>query len=109
MATRTFVTITDDIDGSEDAQTVSFAFEGKSYSIDLAAANRDKLEAALAPFIAKARHGSAPTIRGAAKANERDYDISRLREWAAENNVTLPQRGRIPQAIVDEYKRSGGR
>jgi len=46
----------DDLDGSEDSvETVRFALAGKAYELDLSAANRQALEAALAPFIAAAR------------------------------------------------------
>ena len=50
MAKNVSVVITDDLDGSENAQTVSFGFNGVTYEIDLAAKNRAKLEKALAPF-----------------------------------------------------------
>jgi len=29
--------------------------------------------------------------------------------WAGANGVTVPSGGRIPQAVVDQYKRAGGR
>ena len=43
--------MTDDLDGSDDAETVSFGFGGVVYEIDLGQKNRAKLEKALAPFI----------------------------------------------------------
>ena len=60
MATKTSVIITDDLDGSADAQTVSFGFDGTNYEVDLGAKNRAKLEKALQPFVAAARraHGA---------------------------------------------------
>lgn len=49
----------DDVDGTPIADgtggTVSFAFRGVSYEIDLTAENEEKLAAALAPFIENAR------------------------------------------------------
>jgi hypothetical protein len=39
----------------------------------------------------------------------RDFDLAQLRAWAAENDVAVPARGRIPQAVVDQYKQTGGR
>jgi hypothetical protein len=41
--------------------------------------------------------------------SKREFDIARLREWAGANDVTVPARGRIPQAVVDQYKQAGGR
>ncbi len=43
--------ITDDLDGSENAETVSFGFRGVSYEVDLGKKNQAKLEKALAAFI----------------------------------------------------------
>ena len=54
MAKRQVVTITDDIDGRAGAQTVSFAYAGRSYEIDLGERNKAKLEKGLEPFIAAA-------------------------------------------------------
>ena len=38
----------------------------------------------------------------------RDYDIVQLREWAAANDIAVPSRGRIPQAVLEQYKAAGG-
>ena len=40
---------------------------------------------------------------------KRGYDLTQLREWAGANKVTVPSRGRIPQAVVEQYKAAGGR
>src|SRR5260370_38884316 len=55
MTRSVSVVITDDIDGSEGAKTVSFSFEGVPYEIDLGETNRAKLETAFAPFVAAGR------------------------------------------------------
>ena len=54
MAKQVVTTITDDLDGSPDARSVVFGYDGIAYSIDLSAKNEEKLAKALAPFIAKA-------------------------------------------------------
>jgi len=43
------VTLTDDIDGSEGAQTVTFTLDGEAWEIDLGKQNRDRLTRDLAP------------------------------------------------------------
>src|SRR4051794_17359362 len=112
MAKSTITQVTDDLDGSADAETVSFAFRGASYSIDLAAKNLDKLTKALAPFIEHAsKNNGASTSTGrktSAKAG-RGYDLVRLREWAGKNKIQVPSRGRIPASVVDQYLATGGR
>ncbi len=44
MAKSVSVIVTYDLDGSENAETVSFSFSGVTYEVDLAAKNRAKLE-----------------------------------------------------------------
>ena len=56
MAQRVVVTLSDDIDGGEAAETVAFALDGKSYEIDLNPSNAKKLRKALAPYVAAGRH-----------------------------------------------------
>lgn len=51
MAQRVVVTLSDDIDGSEAAETIAFGLDGKSYEIDLNEANAKKLRKALAPYV----------------------------------------------------------
>jgi len=112
MAKSTIIEVTDDIDGSADAETVSFAFQGASYSIDLAAKNLDKLTRALAPFIehaSKNRGTAASTARKTSAKATRSYDLIQLREWAGKNKIQVSRRGRIPGSVVDQYLAAGGR
>jgi hypothetical protein len=44
MSKSVSVIVTDDLDGSDSAETVSFGFDGVTYEIDLAQKNRAKLE-----------------------------------------------------------------
>src|SRR6266568_3668546 len=55
MAKTVNVVITDDLDGSPDAETVAFGLDGHSYEIDLGKKNRAKLEKSLQPFMDVAR------------------------------------------------------
>lgn len=91
----TITKLIDDLDGSEDGvETVRFALGGKAYELDLAPANRQRLDDALAPFIAAARMpGSAYTkvartyTRSASTAPKPDYDQDAFREWAKANGT----------------------
>ena len=105
----------DDFDGTPIPEgaggTVSFAFRGTSYEIDLTAENEDKLASALAPFIEKSREaevarsaevsteGIDPAVLETAKRLvELDRERARvLQEQAAEN---LAQ-GRKPYDTTD--------
>ena len=101
MATKTVVSVVDDIDGSEDAETVSFTYEGATYEIDLARKNRDALSAALSPFIAAARSAGRTRARGSAPRAADDAAV--VRAWAAENDIHVSERGRIPRQVRDQY------
>jgi hypothetical protein len=55
MSKSVSVIITDDRDGSENAETVSFGFDGVTYEIDLGKKNWSRLKRALALFIEAGR------------------------------------------------------
>jgi hypothetical protein len=106
--------ITDDIDGGADAEPVTFGFQGVTYSIDLSQKNLDKLSKALTPFIDSAKRERGPRVAATRKATvrgkaERPYDLVSLREWAGKSKIAIPARGRIPVAVVEQYKAAGGR
>lgn len=101
MATKTVVSVVDDIDGSEDAETVSFTYGGATYEIDLGRKNREALNAALSPFIAAARSSGRGRSRGSASRG--DDDAAAVRAWAAENGIHVSERGRIPKHVRDQY------
>lgn len=104
MARKVITTVLDDIDGSEDAETVTFSYKGTAYEIDLSDKNAQKLEAALQPYVSAARKvgrsSSASSSRG---SRSNSADLQKIRDWAAENGVEVSARGRIAQSVVDQY------
>lgn len=60
MAQRTIVTVTDDLDGSDGAETVTFSFKETVWSVDLTSRNQQKLLKALEPFISAGTLVSRP-------------------------------------------------
>lgn len=104
MARTTHVVVTDDLDGSEGAETVTFGLQGVSYSIDLAGENLQKLEDALAPFIQAASKGSPSRRRGKGSRGGSRSDSAAIREWARANGHDVPDRGRVPSAIREAYE-----
>ena len=116
MAREVIEKLIDDVDGSAAVETVSFALDGTSYEIDLSKKNAAAFRKVLDSYVAAAqRKGGArstPRRRTSKAANgkaKRGYDLTQLREWAGANKVTVPSRGRIPQAVVEQYKAAGGR
>ncbi|MFI1283294.1 MULTISPECIES: histone-like nucleoid-structuring protein Lsr2 [unclassified Streptomyces] len=101
MAQRVVVTLSDDIDGGEAAETVVFALDGKSYEIDLNVANAKKLRNGLAPFVAAGRRQSRSGK--AFKHTSVAPDPAVVRAWARSNQYEVPPRGRIPKRIYEAY------
>lgn len=116
MAEKVTVELVDDLDGSPADEKVRFALGGSQYEIDLSSKNAEKLRAALKPYIDAARPpgSGGPSIardrpkgstgkRASSGAAAFGVDPKAVRVWADENNITVPNRGRIPKPILDQY------
>ncbi|MET8678308.1 Lsr2 family protein [Streptomyces sp. NPDC004647] len=101
MAQRVVVTLADDIDGGEAAETVIFGLDGKSYEIDLNTANAKKLRGALAPYVeaGRKRSKSGKTYHRTSVAP----DPAAVRAWARSNGMDVPPRGRIPKKVYEAF------
>jgi len=106
MSRNVSVVITDDLDGSEGADTVRFALDGVNYEIDLSDQNRERLEGDLAPFIAAARRASRDRGRRTTRAASASVDRAAVRAWAREEGLTISERGRISAEIIRQYEAS---
>ncbi|WP_445402823.1 histone-like nucleoid-structuring protein Lsr2 [Streptomyces sp. LE64] len=105
MAQRVVVTLHDDIDGGEAAETIVFGLDGKSYEIDLNQANARKLRKALAPYVhagRKARAGGQPAPK-AYRHTALTPDPAAVRAWARSHQVEVPPRGRIPKRVYEAF------
>jgi hypothetical protein len=113
MAKTTIIKLTDDIDGGDADETISFSLDGRSYEIDLNSKNAAALRSALDPYVSRARS----TSRGAAPAARRSGPRSasttlfsqldseekdRFRAWAS-----MPRARRIGDARVQEWINAG--
>lgn len=106
MAKNTIIEITDDLDGSKDAEEVTFSYRGTDYTIDLGKKNLAAFDKALRPYIeaaTKVSKGSARARRpGASRSANRD--LAAVREWAKGAGVSISERGRIPKAVLEQYE-----
>jgi Lsr2 len=103
MSKNVSVIVTDDLDGSDNAETVSFGFDGVTYEIDLAKKNRAKLGKALAPYIEAGRR----VPRGGRRATGRSggsADRSAVRAWAKEAGLKVSERGRVSADVMRQYE-----
>lgn len=120
----------DDLDGkklAEDAVVrVPFSYRGRDFEVELSAKNAALFDKDMQRWVDAATNaaGSAPAStrkksrttarKSAAKPRKRTSaaaiaTLSReenkaIREWATANGYTVPQRGRIPGAIVDAHR-----
>ncbi|WP_432067195.1 histone-like nucleoid-structuring protein Lsr2 [Streptomyces sp. C10-9-1] len=108
MAQRVVVTLSDDIDGGEAAETVMFGLDGKSYEIDLNTSNAKKLRKALAPYLAAGRKRPGSAGRRPAPETYRHTAVepapSAVRAWAQSRKMDIPARGRIPKHVYEAFR-----
>ncbi len=106
MARTTIVQLTDDIDGSQAAETVRFAVDGRTYEIDLSTAHAEGLRHSLEAFIAAARRAAAGP-----PSTKREYTGAQQASVAepvtAEPAAAEPAAaGPVPAEAADKPKRS---
>ena len=100
------VVLVDDRDGSVAEQTISFAFKGVSYEIDLSNENAEEFERVLSPWISAARRvGGRLNSRRAGQSTAPESKSSQVRRWAREKGISLSERGRIPTAIIEQFEK----
>ena len=108
MAKQTTVILVDDLDGSEAAEQVEFAVDGRSYEIDLSAENSARLREALAPYISAARRRSgrrstSPDAVPPRPSADREHNQN-IRQWAVAQGMKISERGRIPSNVIQAYR-----
>jgi hypothetical protein len=92
------VMITDDLDGSPDAEPVRFMWDEVLWELDLSEPNRAKLAEALQPYLAKAHPAqvaAAETVRRTrAPRGTRAPEAERV-DYTAPEHAGEPHRGRV--------------
>jgi hypothetical protein len=105
MARKVSVVTTDDLDGLPDAETVAFGLDWVSDEIDLAPANKTRLAAAVAPYIAAGRKVSRGRRRRPPQpAAGARVDRAVVRAWAREAGLAVSERGRISTEVMSQYE-----
>lgn len=104
MATKVYVELIDDIDGSAASETVTFGVDGKTYEIDLSEQNAAALRESLATWVSSSRRvGKASKAANAAARRETSPDVAKVRQWARENGHTISDRGRVSAEVRQAY------
>jgi hypothetical protein len=106
MARKTV--LTDDIDGSEAAETLTLTYRGTQYELDLSEEHIDELDKALSRYLEVARQVQAapqPRRRRGAQRRRAAVSTQEVRRWAREQGLEVSDRGRIPAEIMERYER----
>ncbi|MFD8067912.1 histone-like nucleoid-structuring protein Lsr2 [Streptomyces parvulus] len=104
MAKR--VIVESDLSGETDASTVAFAFDGKSYTVDLTDAEKEEFGKLLAKYIDVAEEAPTTTGQQAIPAQSTGPDPAKVRAWAQENGIEVNAKGRVPHSITAQYERA---
>lgn len=104
MATETQTRLIDDLDGSEASHTIHFSLDHKSYVVDMNEDNARRVREQFQTLIEAGR----PVKNGKTKASKstRNTESPKIRKWAREQGYDVPQRGRIPEELVQAYHAS---
>ena len=115
MAQKVQVLLTDDLDGSDADETISFGFEGTQYEIDLNKKNADAMRKAITKYTVAARRASGRSAGGSSRGRgsrsngrpDRDYDPKAVRQWAESQGIEVSARGRVPTDVVTKFQAAG--
>jgi hypothetical protein len=113
MAKTVITQITDDLDGSSGAETVTFGYRGTNYEIDLGRRNASAFDKTMRPYVDAAR--KVTTARGGRRGSSDGRRTSRrgsagqlasIREWARAEGYSVSDRGRISANVMEAYEKA---
>lgn len=112
MASKIVYDLIDDLSGEVIAdgrgEALTFALDGVSYEIDLELRNAAKLRSDLEPWLGRARRSGGRQASGArGRSVSSGLDPKAVRAWARSNGVTVPAKGRVSAAVVEQYRAAG--
>jgi hypothetical protein len=109
MAQRVITQLVSDLSGDEIAngagESIEFSYRGASYSIDLTDKEAAGFDKAIALYLEHATK-TGGRRRSASAGSKGDYSAKDVRVWAKAQGIDVPERGRIPGEILEQYKSS---
>ena len=110
MAKTVITQVTDDLDGSTGAETISFGYRGANYEIDLTKRNANAFDKTMKPYLDAARKVTAArgsrrgsTGPGRGSRSRSATDLAAVREWARTHGYAVSDRGRISANVMEAY------
>jgi hypothetical protein len=107
MATKTIVTMRDDLTDQPADTTVSFGLDGRDYEIDLTNENAEEFREMLDTYIHAGRKVGGTRRRRRGGSPSAEVDPKAVRAWAAAKGYEVSNRGRIPASVVEAYRAAG--
>ena len=107
MATKTVVTMHDDLTDEPADTTVSFGLDGRDYEIDLTDSNAEELRESLGKYVEAGRKVGGVRRRRRDSSPVADVDPKAVRAWAAAKGYEISNRGRVPAAVIQAYRAAG--
>lgn len=104
MATKTTITLEDDLDGGPADETVLFSLGTAEFEIDLNASNAHRFRTQMAPFANHARKAGRGQRHGSARPVAVRLHSADIRAWAREHGIQVSDRGRIPASVIEQYE-----
>jgi hypothetical protein len=117
MASKVQVMLTDDVDGGDADETVTFSVDGVNYEIDLSEENAASLRADFAEWTGAGRRVGgrhktttpSPKRQGPTSAPPTTRTVvpaatSTIRAWAASAGVEVSPRGRVAASVVRAFE-----
>lgn len=108
---RTEVILIDDLTGETiakgEGESISFTFDGKSYSLDLTKDNAKSFREAIKPYLDAAQPASGGTTTRATRSTGSKHDkgyLQSVRNWAALKGIEVSPRGRIKSEVIAAYE-----
>jgi hypothetical protein len=103
---RIITKLLDDLDGGDADESVTFGLDGVDHEIDLSDTHAKQLREAFAPYVAAGTKIGRTAWNDPRHRPTTDREQNRaIREWALKAGKNIADRGRIPQEIVDEFRR----
>lgn len=99
MAQHLHVRFIDDLDGTDlgnKANTITFSFEGKDYSIDLSEANADTFREAMKPYINGGRRATGSKTKTSRRSTIQPMRPSGFANGLAPTGMRSPTAGAFP-------------
>src|SRR5699024_7153282 len=102
MARETIINLIDDIDGSKADVTIKYSFEGSNYEIDLTDDHAEDFREHMQEWLDRSRR--VGLARNTARTGGASSETAKIREWAREQGIDVPTRGRLCEEIMKAYE-----